>query len=361
MSNDCFRPGQPWLDTNGAPINAHGGGILFHEGRYYWHGQHMVAEPNGNRARVGVHCYSSTDLLNWKDEGIALAVSDDPTSEITRGCVLERPKVVYSRRTGQFVMWFHLEWASEADHYTTARSAVAVADRPTGPFRFVRSMRPHAGLWPVNVRPDQQNPANIAAARAHPADFNGGENSGVPTVNTLGRDWANGQQARDMTLFVDEDGTGYHVHTSEFNSTLHIGALTPDYEHHSESYARAFEHRWMEAPALFRSGSQYFLLASGCTGWAPNAARSGRAAHPFGPWTELGNPCRGVNPHNGIGPELTWGMQSSFIFRPVEQPSRLIAMFDLWTPENASSALHAWLPIEMQGDGYVIPWRDEWR
>ena len=39
-----FRPGELWPDNNGVHINAHGGGILFHEGVYYWFGQHMVAD-----------------------------------------------------------------------------------------------------------------------------------------------------------------------------------------------------------------------------------------------------------------------------------------------------------------------------
>src|SRR5208283_2986453 len=34
-----FRPGQVWLDTAGQPINAHGGGMLFHKGTYYWYGE----------------------------------------------------------------------------------------------------------------------------------------------------------------------------------------------------------------------------------------------------------------------------------------------------------------------------------
>ena len=33
---------------------------------------HKVEGDAGNRAQVGVHCYSSRDLYNWKDEGIAL-------------------------------------------------------------------------------------------------------------------------------------------------------------------------------------------------------------------------------------------------------------------------------------------------
>lgn len=361
MSPSSFKPGQLWLDTSGAPINAHGGGLLFHAGVHYWFGQHMVAGPAGNTAQVGVHVYRSTDLLNWTDAGIALAVSDDPASEIARGCVLERPKVVYSPRTGRFVMWFHLEWRADAGSYASARSAVAVADRPAGPYRFVRSLRPNAGHWPLDVRPEQRDPASIARARFHPADFHGGENPVVPTLNILGRDHEGGQQARDMTVFEDEDGAAYHVYASEHNSTLHVAELAPDREAHTGRFARAFEHRWMEAPALFRHGGACYLLASGCTGWAPNAARSARAPHPFGPWTELGNPCLGVNPANGLGPELTWGMQSSFIYRPPSHPSVQIALFDQWTPGQPDHARHAWLPVEVQGDRFQIRWRDAWR
>ena len=75
-----FATGEPWLDNNGVMINAHGGGMLFDGGIYYWFGEHKVEGKKGNSAWVGVHCYSSEDLYNWKDEGIALKVSDDPAS-----------------------------------------------------------------------------------------------------------------------------------------------------------------------------------------------------------------------------------------------------------------------------------------
>ena len=35
-----FRPGALWFDTDKRVINAHGGCGLFHEGRYYWFGEH---------------------------------------------------------------------------------------------------------------------------------------------------------------------------------------------------------------------------------------------------------------------------------------------------------------------------------
>ncbi len=39
--------------------------------------------------------------------------------------------------------------------------------------------------------------------------------------------------ARDMNLFVDDDGIAYHIYSSEENSTLHISQLTDDYTSYS--------------------------------------------------------------------------------------------------------------------------------
>ncbi len=74
VSYDSFRPGQPWLDNNAKPIQAHGGQVLptkDADGRtiYYWYGEDRT---NGYQPMPGVHAYSSYDLYNWKDEGLAL-------------------------------------------------------------------------------------------------------------------------------------------------------------------------------------------------------------------------------------------------------------------------------------------------
>src|SRR6266496_5989914 len=62
-----FRPAEIWLDTEDKPIQAHGGGLLAHEGRYYWYG-----EDRTPGARNAVACYSSTNLYDWKREGVVL-------------------------------------------------------------------------------------------------------------------------------------------------------------------------------------------------------------------------------------------------------------------------------------------------
>lgn len=112
------------------------GGILFNNGKYYWFGEHRPS--SGFTTQVGVTCYSSTDLRNWKYEGVALAVSDEAGSDIEKGCIIERPKVIYNQKTGKYVMWFHLELKGRG--YGPSRAGVAVSEHPGGtlsvyPFR----------------------------------------------------------------------------------------------------------------------------------------------------------------------------------------------------------------------------------
>jgi hypothetical protein len=251
-------------------VNAHGGGVLDFGGRYYWFGEHKVEGEAGNSAQVGIHCYSSGDLYNWKDEGIVLpVVKDDPDDDLAAGSIVERPKVIHNRKTGKFVMWFHLE--RKGTGYASARSGVAVADRVTGPYVYRGSFRPNAGAWPRNIRPEQK--VKMAAAAQH--SYSGGELPDEPDrLNLVARDFEGGQMARDQTLFVDDDGTAYHAYASEENSTLQVSRLTDDYLAPAGDYVRAFPGRFMEAPALFKHEGRYYLIASGCTGWNPNAARS---------------------------------------------------------------------------------------
>ena len=158
-TRSAFINDEHWPDTDGQHINAHGGGILYRDGVYYWYGE---ARPRQKGDVSGVACYSSKDLYNWKNEGLVLAKVEDATSDIADGCIIERPKVVHNPKTNKFVMWFHLELRGQG--YRAARTALAISDSPTGPFTYVRSLRPNAGTWPVEFPEDQRTPLD---ARPH--------------------------------------------------------------------------------------------------------------------------------------------------------------------------------------------------
>lgn len=346
----AFHPGEIWPDNNGVHINAHGGGILDYNGKYYWFGEHKVAGKKGNKAWEGVHCYSSKDLTNWKDEGIVLSVvKDNPDHPITAGCVLERPKVIYNRKTGFFVMWFHLEFKGTG--YKTARSGVAMSRKVTGPYEFQTSYRPNAGIWPKNMSDElKQIPEGTGDM-----EFTGGSlPDNADKLNIFARDFKDGQMARDQTVFVDDDGTAYHLFASEENSTLHISKLTDDYIAPAGEYIRVFPGRFMEAPAIFKHKGLYYFIGSGCTGWAPNAARSAVAESIWGPWKELGNPCSGENA------ELTFHSQSTYILPVRGRDGAFIFLADRWKPDNAIDGRYIWLPLKFHDGKIVLEWKDEW-
>lgn len=343
-----IRPGRLWLDDRGEHINAHGGGVLYHEGKYYWFGEHK--NENSSAALVGINCYSSGNLVNWKYEGVALPVSDDPQSEITKGCVMERPKVIYNEKTGKFVMWFHLELKGQG--YKAARSALAVSDNVTGPYTFVRSERINKGFYPFDMPDDirklQLDP-NKYTTWWTPEWYKAVENGLF-----LKRDLAEGQMARDMTLFVDDDGKAYHIYASEENLTLHIAELTDDYAGHTGKYIRVAPGGHNEAPTIFKRKGTYWMITSGCTGWEPNAARMFSAPSIWGPWKQHVNPCRGEKS------EITFGGQGTFIQQVYGKKDAYVFMADMWRPKHPIDGRYMWLPIKFEKDIPYLEWMDEW-
>lgn len=311
QKHECFIPKAVWTDTEGHPINAHGGGLLFHEGVYYWYGEYKVGKTilpdwatwECYRTDVtGVSCYSSRDLLNWKFEGLALkAEPNDTASDLHPSKVIERPKVIYNKVTRKFVMWVHAESAD----YSKAAAGVAVSDSPTGPFKYLGSFRP------------------------------------------------NGAMSRDQTLFVDDDGTAYQFCSSEDNQTLHINRLTDDYLKPDGHFVRRFIGMAREAPAVFKHNGRYYMLSSGCTGWDPNQAELAVADSIMGEWTVVGNPCTGIDAFK------TFYGQSTYV---IPTGSGFIACFDMWNKTDLADSRYIWLPVTIDSPTgtMAIPWLERW-
>lgn len=312
-SQHPIRSGEVWKDTEGNPIHAHGGGMLYHEGVYYWYGEYKQGKtvlPEWatwecyRTEVVGVGCYSSEDLVSWTFEGIVLpAVKDDVKHDLHPSQVLERPKVVYNKATGKFVMWMHVD----SPDYLKAVAGVAVSDSPTGPFTYLGSMRPNDAM------------------------------------------------SRDQTVFVDEDGKAYHFYSSEDNKTLYISELTDDYLKPSGKFTRNFIGMSREAPAVFKHDGKYYLLSSGCTGWDPNQAELAVADSIMGPWKVLGNPCVGKDA------EKTFYAQSTYVLPVQGKKDAFIAMFDRWNKTDLQDSRYVWLPVEISETGALtIAWKDSW-
>ena len=309
----CFLPGEVWLDTSGKPINAHGGGMMYRRGTYYWYGENKEGRtwmPEVNKAwdgyRVdvtGIRCYTSKDLYRWKDQGLVLkAVTNDPASDLQPSKVVERPKVAFNLATGKFVMWMHIDTAD----YQSARAGVAIASSAKGPFKYLGSVKPE------------------------------------------------GADSRDQTLFVDDDGKAYRIYSSEWNKATYISLLTRDWLKHAGQFVKVFEGQKLEAQAVFKRGGKYYLIASETTGWDPNPAHAAMANSIWGPWVELKNPCRGRDA------ETTFHSQGTFVFPVRGKRDAFILMADRWMKSDLPSSRYVWLPITFQGVSPEVEWLNQW-
>ena len=160
--------------------------------------------------------------------------------------------------------------------------------------------------------------------------------------------------SRDMTVFVDDDGKAYHIHSSEENLTLHISELTDDYLSFTGKWDQIFPGEHNEAPAICKYNGKYYMITSGCTGWTPNAARSAVANSIWGPWESLGNPCKGKDA------ETTFQSQSTYIIKVDGTKDGYIFMADRWVPRNPIDGSYIWLPLVFENNKPGLKLYDQW-
>lgn len=274
--------GTQFKDTSGNPVHAHGGGVLKVGTYYYWFGENRNAD---NTFRY-VDAYRSTDLKNWEFRNHVLTEASDPELATAN---IERPKVMYNASTGKFVMWMHKENGTD---YSEARAAVAVSDTVDGDYAWQGSFRP------------------------------------------LGQ-----HMSRDITVFVDTDGTGYMVSAARENYDLHIYRLTTDYTGVASLVADPWHGGHREAPALFKRGNVYFMLTSGATGWSPNQQQYATATSPAGPWSAMKN----------VGDSTAFGSQTAYVL-PVQGSSGTSYLYlgDRWGNSfggTVNDSRSVWLPV----------------
>ncbi|MFF7266537.1 RICIN domain-containing protein [Streptomyces sp. NPDC008159] len=274
--------GVQFTDSGGNPVHAHGGGVLKVGSYYYWFGEHR----NPDNTFKYVSAYRSTDLKNWEFRNNVLTQATDPELATAN---IERPKVVYNASTGKFVMWMHKENGVD---YSEARAAVAVSDTVDGDYSWRGSFRP------------------------------------------LGQ-----HMSRDITTFVDTDGTGYMISAARENYDLQIYRLTADYTQIAALVADPWHGGHREAPALFKRGGVYFMLTSGATGWNPNQQQYATATNIAGPWTAMAN----------IGDSTTFGSQTAYVL-PVQGTSTTSYLYlgDRWGNSfggTVNDSRYVWLPL----------------
>ncbi|NLF31795.1 MAG: family 43 glycosylhydrolase [Planctomycetes bacterium] len=340
---DTIRPGQPWLDTHGNRIQAHGGSIIAVGDTFYWYGENKEKTlPGSGIWHYGVRMYRSKDLYNWEDLGLVLPpVLDDPASPLHPAQCMDRPHILYCAATRTFVLWMKIMGKDGIQFQT-----VATAGKVTGPYTILRSFRPL------------------------------------------------GMSCGDFDLVVEPtDGKGYYVF-ERVHSELIWADLTDDYTgvtgYYSTHFPRTNPPFVREAPAYFRRGRLHYLFTSGTTGYYPNRSEVACAWSYHGPWTVLGDPHPGDREHTSFRSQIT------SVFRHPGRKDLYIALADRWltdlpqtlpdidgafdaaygndpadlsklkhlkdlSAQNTSVADYVWLPVRFDGDMAYLDWRDEWR
>ena len=342
---NAFYPGEEWLDTEGKPIQAHGGSIITVDGVYYWYGENKEHTDGKNGVwHWGVRCYASRDLYNWEDKGLIVPpVTDDPASPLHPASMVDRPHILYNARTKKYVCWLKI---MEKDGGQA--STILTADNILGPYTIVRT-----GLHPL------------------------------------------GMSAGDFDLTAASDGKGYYYFERVHSETV-CADLTEDYTGVTGYYSTHFPHHEgppfvREATAHFMRRGKHYLLTSGTTGYKPNPSETAVADTWHGPYTVLGNP------HPGDPTDTSFHSQISSVFKVPGKRDLYIAMADRWIPDHmewdyqeykkffqrifdpefrgdvtdpgwigddrldTSRARYVWLPIRFEGERPVIDWHDEWR
>ena len=304
--------GQPWFDTDGNIIHAHGGHMLRHGEFWYWYGE-------DRRDTAYVSCYRSRDLHNWENRGAVLSVdspvkpmrvrsdlslrrNDAEKSASGSGLTvispmlgkvnIERPKVLYCEKTKQFVMWAHYENGMD---YHAASVAIATCDTPDGEFTYRGSFRPY------------------------------------------------GNMSRDCTLYLDDDGTAYFISSSRDNADLKIYRLTEDFMNVDEELRTLFQGEHREAPAVFKRNGKYLMLTSECTGWEPNQCGFSVSDTIDGRWTMNEN----------FGDETTFRSQPAFVL--TLDDGRYIYFADRWQGSGEAYFSSTYVTLEIQFTDYGKP------
>ena len=283
-------------DTDGNVLHAHGGCMLLHEGTWYWYGENRTG-------RNYVSCYSSKDLVNWKFENNVLTMDSPKESTRVRADLrlstdegkrinIERPKVVFNRKTKKFVMWMHYE---NGVNYSEAAAAVAECDTPCGNFTYHGSFRPY------------------------------------------------GQMSRDCTLYQDGD-TVYFISSSRENADMHVYRLQEDYLNTEAFCSNLWTCEYREAPALVKVKDMIYFFSSFCTSWDPNQCKYAK--------TPAKDFEKGFGLLKEIGDETTYRSQPAFIITLAgKSKTSYIYAGDRWNGNDYFDSRYVFFPLKFDEDG----------
>ncbi|MGM9600567.1 MAG: family 43 glycosylhydrolase [Faecousia sp.] len=270
-----FCSGKPQFDTSGNVIHAHGGGLLYENGIWYWYGENK--ERTDGKSGIwtwGINCYSSSDLENWKYEGLIIPPDTENTgSSLHPTKHVDRPHILYCAKTKKYVCW--LKIGGKNGYFT-----ILTADSICGSYTLVR---------------DHMHPYGMAIG--------------------------------DFDLYRDANGNGYIYFAHDKRGVI-AAQLTEDYLGVTDSCVDMFTGL---KPPMTREGithfiraGKHYLLTSGMTSYVPNESEIAVSDTPLGPYKLL------INPHRNDPSGASFNSQVSCIVEHPQYPGLFITLADRW-------------------------------
>jgi len=277
-----IKNGQMWYTDKGAAVQAHAPGFVRVGDIWY-----MCGEDRTRQWNPDVSLYSSVDLVNWKFEK-KIVQNGVTTPELGSSRMIERPKLLYNKKTGKFVVWCHYE----AGNYGASEAACFECDSVNGAYKYVWSGRPM------------------------------------------------GVKSRDCNVFQDNDGTAYFISTTEENQHLGLFRLSDDY-HSAVEHTQLFAWQRREAPAIVRLDNTYFMFSSACSGWDPNQCKLSYSNNLKTGWSGLSN----------IGNNIAYDTQAAAILK-IEGTKATTYLYvgDRWQDPGLPESKTIIFPISFNGN-----------
>jgi hypothetical protein len=231
----ALATGIAWMDDQGQPVNAHGGGINREGDTFYLSGEYFVnkagASYDTNNSFKAFAMYSTKDFMTWKFERKILP--QQPSGELGPNRIGERPHIIKCPATGEFVVIAH---AASIDYQSDKEAVYATSTTINGDYSYKGPLEDASGGLIVHS---------------------------------------------DMSAYVD--GTTAYVLT-ESGNVYKLGSDCHSWTTHT-SYAAMAN---MESPTVFKAGSTYFWIMSDKSGWRANDNQYATAPAMTGPWTNQG-------------------------------------------------------------------------
>jgi hypothetical protein len=288
---------------------AHDGGISRFANKFYWYGTSYKGNPKGrwglrgSKLQNGFNVYGSRNLVDWKYEGVCLEFPR--TGWLSTG-TSHRPNVLFNEKTRKYVMWFFCI-GNDKPEYPGVMLAVAMANSPTGPFKFLSKRRT-------------------------------GEEHG----------WG-----QDLGLFKDDDQKAYLIY-DDGHRNIRVDLLSEDYLSSTKKTVIALKPT-CEGSAMIKYRGKYIVAGSGVHGWNPTETAYAVASSPLGPYSEK----------KTMSEEKTWGSQvSNFLY--IKESDTVMAMCDSWwNPDrkDLNKSRYLWLPVSFDPETgtAAMVYRDQWK